>query len=1287
MTFSSSTLPSTEISETEEETSKKKDIVTFENGVIDAMKRLESRLRNSGITNYKFVPHHDEATTTSSQEEDGKDDVIVEVKTLIWQLIYEDEGDGHDNNEETIQKHHHNGCQYVITAMHAKHRVNEDNLKSLLEKKHTTRKIRALQLAPKQDAEFISGYMSGTIPPIFHATYDFTLDTLYMDQGIFHSPSDLKEEEKQQSEMKLSVGSGSLQYSLVLPHVEFKKIVEMQQKQLCIVSITTSPSKKTKEPMAQTKTKPTTTQPQKHISKRLRDAAGKRGQSDEVLAIIEEAGLDFPSLMLLPVCDKYSNTFTSTATKTYPTKNAVHLAAWKGDIESIQHMISTGTKFQLDLLNAISTGIGNYGKTPIFYALTQNRNDVVEFLLQQYPQQLNLCIVNNKGQSPCSMASSHLNEKLRDLMYEHETRQLRNGQVFVNYRDSHSDKKQYGDLDPRFTIDEKNDGEDVQLELQTYHQCRMDYYENHPEEKEEEGKYNSMIIPEGVPRTLRLTTVEKRKERADKHRKNAAAATAAMNLLSLTTDSTSSPVIDDNKSSTSSKKKKKKRPNPLYQSGDEIGTELKEMLHRLHEKKKMEQKERRERKESLCGDENESKNHVAKTSTNTRNKKDEKKGKNTNEHTINYDALETLQLLHIFPDLQNKKEHNHYELIDDVEGLKSLELEVNLSIQSSSSTYSNEDYEEDKTAKEAIAATRSPSSLSSLLNDEQLIHNSWGLDCEWKPSRTKGSDNPIATLQLSSNRKAFLVDLQSLCQTHVKFTATQHNEGDGDNNGNDSNRSGIAKMNKQESLLSDILCKLFSQPALPILGFGIGQDILKLAASFPHLPCFHLYHTIIDLHEVSRLVYPNHIWKKSMTSLRKSVATLLGKVMDKKEQCSDWETRPLSDSQLRYAALDSAILRPLLSKMLLRNDNDDGVDKSNVVINDVNEGDGNGSGDGYFLVSHPELCMSVRFTLLDQQFMSKMDHPHDLYQVEMGRVKKALDWWFARQSWSSEGGVGGSPALPKRLDSRVGATVISQQVSTESDIGKTLIKGEDAEKNSAPSKKENNDSTVDKQSKKRKKRKDRRKIPMMILDVPWEPHGLPGPGDIIGYTKENCVERVIGQSFLDSVPESFYLSYNRRGGVVELANAWILFVNFGVGKLYTKYQNEFRNEGRNMTFFVKPHKVQEASLLYYLSVSANAGKKEDGIDLNNIKEKKIFLFVRPSSNSKFMFCGKCACRNLTVYEEDVMLSLDLVDYDELVARTEGNDDTCDYVKMVSCHQTHLVDSGESAHCFHERTDE
>lgn len=113
------------------------------------------------------------------------------------------------------------------------------------------------------------------------------------------------------------------------------------------------------------------------------------------------------------------------------------------------------------------TGIHSYGKTPLFYAITRCRDEVVELLLARGARTR---ILNNKGQSVLSLAATHLTPSVvsaveaaeaaegelpeRWLQRLHalapEARPLLCPAGWVDFQSSHPDGQTYGDLDPRF---------------------------------------------------------------------------------------------------------------------------------------------------------------------------------------------------------------------------------------------------------------------------------------------------------------------------------------------------------------------------------------------------------------------------------------------------------------------------------------------------------------------------------------------------------------------------------------------------------------------------------------------------------------------------------------------------------------------------------------------------------------------------------------------------------------------------------------------------------------------
>ena len=121
-------------------------------------------------------------------------------------------------------------------------------------------------------------------------------------------------------------------------------------------------------------------------------------------------------------------------------KTALHLAAWKGPIPHVILLLEHGAD-----INAYSTGPGNYGKTAIFYAITQCRDKVVVELLNRGAH---VKIVNNKGQTPRSLAYTHLERQTMMLIDDAEKNQ--SSIEWQNFYEQYNDGFEFGDLDPRF---------------------------------------------------------------------------------------------------------------------------------------------------------------------------------------------------------------------------------------------------------------------------------------------------------------------------------------------------------------------------------------------------------------------------------------------------------------------------------------------------------------------------------------------------------------------------------------------------------------------------------------------------------------------------------------------------------------------------------------------------------------------------------------------------------------------------------------------------------------------
>lgn len=125
-------------------------------------------------------------------------------------------------------------------------------------------------------------------------------------------------------------------------------------------------------------------------------------------------------------------------------------------------------------------------------------------------------------------------------------------------------------------------------------------------------------------------------------------------------------------------------------------------------------------------------------------------------------------------------------------------------------------------------------------------------------------------------------------------------------------------------LFAPALLRLARRTDVQILGWSFGEDQKRLQELF----CMHSGHgscrdgpelppkmCVLDLQPVCcRLLNST----SALVSLGSACAQVLGRPLDKAQQCSDWRRRPLSEEQATYAALDAVALLMLRAELSRR---------------------------------------------------------------------------------------------------------------------------------------------------------------------------------------------------------------------------------------------------------------------------------------------------------------------------------------------------------------------------------
>ncbi|KAB0792502.1 hypothetical protein PPYR_14461 [Photinus pyralis] len=157
-----------------------------------------------------------------------------------------------------------------------------------------------------------------------------------------------------------------------------------------------------------------------------------------------------------------------------------------------------------------------------------------------------------------------------------------------------------------------------------------------------------------------------------------------------------------------------------------------------------------------------------------------------------------------------------------------------------------------------------------------------GLDCEWKPSFGVNSSE-LSLLQIATRHSVFLLDVIKIGNSFPHLWK---------------------KLNEV----------LFSNCDIMKLGFNFSADICMIKRALPHLGFIHelgfldLLSLWKHLDKSNKITLPYAGIASGGLSLNVLVHLCCGKPLDKSDQFSNWENRPLRNSQLLYAALDAYCL-------------------------------------------------------------------------------------------------------------------------------------------------------------------------------------------------------------------------------------------------------------------------------------------------------------------------------------------------------------------------------------------
>ncbi|NWW83776.1 MUT7 Exonuclease, partial [Rhynochetos jubatus] len=174
-----------------------------------------------------------------------------------------------------------------------------------------------------------------------------------------------------------------------------------------------------------------------------------------------------------------------------------------------------------------------------------------------------------------------------------------------------------------------------------------------------------------------------------------------------------------------------------------------------------------------------------------------------------------------------------------------------------------------------------------------------GIDMEWRPSFGMVGKSRVSLLQIALKDEVFLLDLPRLLEK--------------------------AETESEKEKLPYFMQMLYSDAAITKLGYGMSGDLNSLAATWSALKDMDKQaQGVVDLLRVDKQnvdvlspeqSYEEGGFRQTEKGLSLLVQHVLGKPLDKTEQLSNWEKRPLREEQILYAASDAYCLLEIYEKL------------------------------------------------------------------------------------------------------------------------------------------------------------------------------------------------------------------------------------------------------------------------------------------------------------------------------------------------------------------------------------